>query len=356
MIDNDNPNNPANDINADNDGLPNYLDLDADNDGIADLTETMNGNFDTNNDGMIDSATDADGDGLADVADGVNNTGAGGFVAGNAGDVIDNDNANNTANDINADGDVFPNFLDLDADNDGIADIVESQNGNFDVNNDGMIDSATDVDTDGLSDVVDGVNNTGAGGFVAGGAGDVIDNDNLNNLANDVNLDNDALPNFLDLDADNDGIADIAETGNGNLDINNDGELDTTTDVDRDGLVDVTDGVNNSGAGGFVAGAAGNVIDNDNLNNVANDVNFDNDAFPNFLDLDADNDGIADIVETLNGNFDVNNDGVIDSATDVDGDGLADVVDGSNNTGCWRLCGWQCRRCRRQRQLQQCRQ
>jgi hypothetical protein len=333
VIDNDNLNNPANDVNLDNDALPNYLDLDADNDGLADVTETMNGNFDTNNDGMIDSATDVDGDGLADVADGINNSGAGGFVAGNAGDVIDNDNANNTANDINADGDVFPNFLDLDADNDGIADIVESNNGNFDVNNDGTIDSATDADADGLMDVADGVNNTGAGGFVAGGAGDVIDNDNLNALANDINADGDGLPNFLDVDSDNDGIADLTETNNGNFDVDNNGQIDSATDVDGDGLMDVTDGVNNSGAGGFVAGAAGNVLDNDNLNNVANDVNFDNDAFPNYLDLDADNDGIADIGESLNGNFDTNNDGQIDSATDADGDGLMDVADGVNNTG-----------------------
>ncbi|MFN8394763.1 MAG: hypothetical protein U0176_08845 [Bacteroidia bacterium] len=333
VIDNDNLNNPSNDINLDNDGLPNYLDLDADNDGIADITETLNGNFDTNNDGMIDSSTDADGDGLMDVTDGVNNTGAGGFTAGGAGDVIDNDNLNSTSNDINADGDGFPNFLDLDADNDGLADIFESNNGALDVNNDGMIDSSTDVDRDGLSDVADGVNNTGAGGFTAGGAGDVIDNDNLNNATNDINGDNDGLPNFLDVDSDNDGIADLVETGNGNFDVNNDGQIDSATDADGDGLMDVTDGVNNNGAGGFTAGGAGDVIDNDNPNNASNDINADPDGLPNYLDLDSDNDGIVDLVETLNGNFDTNNDGMIDSSTDADGDGLMDVTDGVNNTG-----------------------
>ena len=72
----------------------------------------------------------------------------------------------------------MPNFLDIDSDNDGIADLTETGNGNSDINNDGQIDSATDVDGDGLQDVVDGFNNSGAGGFVSGGPADVIDNDN----------------------------------------------------------------------------------------------------------------------------------------------------------------------------------
>ncbi|MFM2375578.1 MAG: hypothetical protein RLZZ165_675, partial [Bacteroidota bacterium] len=333
VIDNDNMNNASNDINADNDGIPNYLDLDSDNDGMPDITETLNGILDVNNDGQVDSSVDVDGDGLMDLTDGVNNSGAAGFTAGGAGDVIDNDNMNNASNDINADNDAIPNYLDLDSDNDGIPDLTETSNGNFDVNNDGMIDNATDLDLDGLMDVVDGMNNSAVVGFSSGAASNVIDNDNPNNLSNDINFDGDAIPNYLDLDSDNDGIADIAEALNGTLDINNDGMIDSATDVDMDGLQDAVDGVNNSGAGGFTAGSAGDVIDNDNLDNPANDINFDLDGLPNYLDLDADNDGISDIDEAMNSPLDANNDGQADNATDVDGDGLYDAVDGMNNTG-----------------------
>ena len=43
------------------------------------------------------------------------------------------------------------------------------------------------------------------------------------------------------------------------------------------------------------------------------------------LDLDSDNDGIADIVEA--GGTDTDGDGKVDNGTDTDGDGLADPHD-----------------------------
>ncbi|HEX2899049.1 MAG TPA: hypothetical protein VHS96_04940, partial [Bacteroidia bacterium] len=273
---------------ADGDGLRDYVDIDSDNDGIVDNYEIQTGGAPY----VPPSGVDANGNGRDDAYDG-------------AGSVVPTD----------IDGDGRPDYRDLDTDNDGIPDVTESGNGNFDTNNDGELDGATDVDGDGLMDVADGTNSSGGPGFTAGGAGDVNNPANINNPANDVDFDNDGLPNWVDLDSDNDGIADITETGNGNFDTNNDGKIDSATDVDGDGLQDVTDGFNNNGAGGFVAGGAGDVIDNDNPNNPANDINADSDGLPNFLDIDSDNDGIADLTETLNGNFDVNNDGQIDSAT-----------------------------------------
>ena len=51
---------------SDGDSTPNHLDLDSDNDGIFDLVET--GGTDEDNDGMIDSFLDSDGDGRATPA------------------------------------------------------------------------------------------------------------------------------------------------------------------------------------------------------------------------------------------------------------------------------------------------
>ena len=330
-------------LDTDGNGRLNSEDTDADGDGVPDIAESSNGVLDVNNDGKVDGTTDLDLDGINDVVDGFNNTGVGGFTAGAANNVIDSDNLNNAANDIDADNDNIADYLDLDSDADGIPDISETLNGNYDANNDGKIDSATDVDGDGLPDVVDGVNNSGAGGFTAGAAADVFDNDNLNNAANDQDWDNDGIANYTDLDSDNDAITDAAETLNNNLDANGDGRIDSAVDVDGDGLPDVTDGVNNSGAGGFTAGTANNVYDNDNLNNASNDVDADDDARPNFLDLDSDGDGAPDIVEARRGILDTNNDGMVEAAAgDTDLDGLvnaADINNGGTATGAPDLDG-----------------
>ena len=42
---------------------------------------------------------------------------------------------------VNTDGTEGPDYLDLDSDNDGISDVVESGNGAADTNNDGLISS-----------------------------------------------------------------------------------------------------------------------------------------------------------------------------------------------------------------------
>ncbi|NHM03077.1 hypothetical protein G4D72_13300, partial [Flavobacterium sp. KDG-16] len=59
---------------------------------------------------------------------------------------------------------------------------------------------------------------------------------------------------------------------------------------------------------------------------------FDGDGLPNYLDLDSDNDGLSDVVETSNGALDANNDGEIDGA-DTDGDGISNAVDATNGFG-----------------------
>ncbi len=107
-----------------------------------------------------------------------------------------------------------------------------------------------------------------------------------------VDNDGDGLPNYLDLDSDNDGILDIDETNNGNLDTNNDGTLNTNdsgfSDTNNDGLDD-------DAAIGFM------------------NLNSDTDDLPNFLDFDSDNDNCLDAIEAT-GNFiitNIDNSGII---------------------------------------------
>jgi gliding motility-associated-like protein len=276
---------PARD--TDSDGVPDHLDLDSDNDGLTDVLESGHGALDTNNDGVIDysAAIDTDGDGMADATENV------------------------APGDNDADG--ADDFRDLDADNDGISDVVEGGNGALDTNNDGIINSADtnggDTDGDGITDAADGSTSFGDG---AGNQDEAAqDNDG------DGSLDSE------DLDADNDGIADVVEGGFGALDTNNDGVVDGT-DTDGDGIINVGPIDTNNTFNGNAGSQDETTQDNDGDGSLDSE------------DLDADNDGIADVVEGGFGALDTNNDGVVDG-TDTDGDGIINVgpIDNNNTYG-----------------------
>ncbi|MEJ8817095.1 hypothetical protein [Lacibacter sp. H407] len=269
--------------NTDGDGNPDYLDLDSDNDGINDIIESGHpGLIDANNDGVVDGP-DADGDGIQDSADG--------------NDAVFGDANNPAVKDTDADN--VPDFRDLDSDNDGINDIIESGHpGLIDANNDGVVDGP-DADADGIMDSADG--NDAA----FGDADEMAPRD----------TDGDSIPDFRDLDSDNDGINDIIESGHpGLIDANNDGVVDGP-DADGDGIQDSADGND------AVFGDAGEIAPRDT----------DGDSVPDFRDLDSDNDGIGDLVESGHpGLIDADNDGVVDGP-DADGDGIQDSADGNDN-------------------------
>ncbi len=265
---------------ADNDGLSNALDLDSDNDGIADIVEA--GGTDANGDGLVDDPTDIDDDGLANTHDA--------------------DDGGVPLVGIDSDNDGVKNRLDLDSDNDGIPDVLEA--GGTDANGDGVLDDVTDTDADGFADVVDTDDNTIPG--EGDGGVSLVDND----------TDDDGIKNRLDLDSDNDGIADVTE--NNGADTNGDGVLDAFTDIDGDGFSDVVDTDDNTIPG---TGDGGISLGHDD---------FDRDGHPNYIDLDADNDGIYDVIEA--GGTDADLDGLLDAFADVDADGFSDVVDTDDNT------------------------
>jgi hypothetical protein len=115
-----------------------------------------------------------------------------------------------------------------------------------------------------------------------------------------VDTDKDGLPNFIDLDSDNDGIPDRIE---GSLDFDKDGKGNfIDTDSDNDGIPDAIEGIGDP----------------------------DNDGNPNYLDLDSDGDGISDKLE---GTRDSDNDGVMNFLDqDSDNDGIPDSVEGIKDT------------------------
>lgn len=169
---------------SDNDGMPDVYDLDSDNDGIPDSVEFQGKPaIDVNLDGTVDDIGDENNDGLADVI-------------------------SLNALPVDTDLDGVPDYLDLDSDSDGLTDLKESLPLGLtlvflDADNNGRLDSNEDRDHDGFMDIVDAsVLNGTAGASVS-----LID------------IDNDGLPAYRDVDTDGDGFSDDMEDG----DFNNDG-------------------------------------------------------------------------------------------------------------------------------------
>lgn len=336
----------------DRDGIINELDRDSDNDGIPDVVEA--GGVDANGDGRIDNYTDTDNDGLSQNVDG-NNTGH--AASGNGLGLIDTD------------GDGIANQFDLDSDNDGIPDVAEAQ-GN-DTNNDGKVDGFTDTDADGLSDAIDGdVGNDGTAENTTAALLRTSADANADGRADSYpyrNMDADGRANPYDLDSDGDGISDARESGFGDFDSNgfsdgargSDGWDDVVDarlalglvntdatgspdyldiDADNDGIPDNVESLPTLGYQ-FPAGID---TDNDGIDNTYDAVSGfggngvtpndqDADAIPDYIDSDTDNDGVTDRIEgndyNLNGLAD---DLVTLTGSDTDGDGLDNRFDSDN--------------------------
>ena len=335
--DNDPNTNPTD---TDLDGIPNIFDLDSDNDGISDVVEgsAPGSNPDPDGDGVIGTGipADSDNDGLADLVDTDNNgfplplpntDGLGGYNfldidADNDG-IVDNIEAQTTSGyhgpsnqdtnqngwddsyegvnaitPANTDNSDNPDYMDLDSDNDGDSDILEA----WDTNNDGTPNttfSGFDSDNDGLDNAYD---NTVLTGSTTGNGANITNGNSTPNTFPD--LDNSSTPerdwrepNALP-DNDNDGIDNVNDP-----------------DDDNDGILDVDEDLN---------------LDGDNDPNT-NPTDSDLDGIPNIFDLDSDNDGLADVIEA--GGIDPDGDGIIGTGipVDSDNDGVPDIVDTYNS-------------------------
>ena len=135
--------------------------------------------------------------------------------------------------------------------------------------------------------------------------------------------DEDGAYDYQDLDADNDGIFDVIEGGDGidadfdedgvnefaDLDTNNDGMIDSDdegyVDADNDGMADQSEGTGQPNS------------------DITEDLD---DGIPNYLDLDSDDDGCNDVVEA--GFPDLDGDGILGvGIPEIDGSGLVITED-----------------------------
>ncbi len=318
-----------NDLDDDNDGVPDILDVDpynpysdSDGDGIPDIVETKG-------DGVYDQGTDTnplnpdtDGDGIPDGVEDANKNGI--FDPGET------------------------NPLQVDTDGDGIPDGVE------DANKNGILEPGesdprdkcdpytnfpgecipTDLDGDGFFadyplshfeyDPDD--ENPCVPDFTAGTCD--FDGDGIPN-ATDFDDDNDGVPDIYDVDpydpysdSDHDGIPDIIETGG-------DGVYDPEVDsdpldpCDPDPSVSACIGTDLDGDGYYSNFTANDPLfdpDDDDPcipDHTAGLCDFDKDGLINSVDPDDDNDGVKDI-------YDVD---PYDPYSDSDNDGIPDVVE-----------------------------
>lgn len=188
---------------SDNDGIPDQMDLDSDNDSILDFYESQGANFTALSNGDFNN-------------DGIDNI----FVNG--------------ISPADTDGDGVPDYLDLDSDNDGIFDIIESGSPGNSTNTNG-ITVGPNFGLNGLDNALE----------------TAIDSGIINYTVADT--DNDGIFNYLELDSDNDGCNDVTEAG--------------FTDVNNDGIVgdDVPTNVNTTGVSiGTVLNASGYGVPNGN--------------------------------------------------------------------------------------------
>jgi gliding motility-associated-like protein len=243
---------------SDSDGISNFNDIDDDNDTIPD-TDEYNG---------IDPL---------------------GSVSPN---FIPNYRNTSPLNDLNKDGivdafdfdnDGVPNHFDLDSDNDGILDIVEVENATLDTNNDGTTDNFVGIN--GLHNTVENSDGFGT---------------SINYIIPNTDGDSSNNPNFLDIDADGDGIVDNIEAQ-------------TTANYNPpDGTVTISG------------------IDTAYPNGVS-PIDTENDTLFDYVDINSDNDIRNDVIEGWD--F-IDPDEVAETTPfniDIDNDGLDDAFDSNNN-------------------------
>lgn len=236
---------------------------------------------DSDGDRVVDTVdVDDDNDGITDVNE----------IAGNG-------------QDVDTDKDGIPDRLDLDSDNDGVLDWQES----------GAVFS---IDFSSLR-VVSGrlLGEVGLNGYI-----DALetstDNGQMSYTLANVDFPEDDLPDAIDLDSDNDGLPDLLEAG-----------VDASLDIDGDGRIDIDRGsVGSDGIADRLQSTNDATCCDVNGDGVEDTVprNTDGTDYPDYQDLDSDNDGVFDLVEA--GGRDFDGDGRVDNFSD------SPVLDGMDDT------------------------
>jgi gliding motility-associated-like protein len=174
---------------TDKDGIPDQLDADSDNDAIPDIMEALGVNF------TVQPFIDLNNNGLNDANEPITVP-------------------------VDSDNDGVLDYLDLDSDNDGIYDLKESGQNVIDANNNGIIDgNAATFGNNGLANSIETTLDSG-----------ILITPISNTDGTDL------IPNYLELDSDNDTCLDVIEAGF--LDQNLDGLLgDAPITVNSSGVV-----------------------------------------------------------------------------------------------------------------------
>jgi len=332
---------PFTPVDTDSDGTPDYIDQDSDNNGVSDADEGKEpvvrvapDNKDTPD--IPDAESDFDGDGLSDAIEGTVDTDGDSIP-----DYKDTDSDNDSILDsveatflgqtpADKDSDNVPDYLDVDADNDGISDTLETDSDtdadgvqdfrDLDIDNDGILDiiearigmlEVNQLDTD-LDGTIDFSNPYGSNGMA-----DIVETDIDSGVENYAlpDIDNDGVLDFRDLDSDNDGLLDTFESSH--------------SDANLDGVIDTAAGNNNLIANRVRRTFA--VSENSGLAEGAGGApdNTDADGLADFRDIDSDNDGLMDVVESFGPDADTDNNGIFDDFIDSDGNGVNDTAEAS---------------------------
>ncbi|MEW6775200.1 MAG: hypothetical protein AB1405_02830 [Bdellovibrionota bacterium] len=320
---------------TDGDGLTDVLegvlgtdpeDPDSDGDGIGDFVETDGGlPTNTDGDGTIDALDlDSDDDGVADEDETI----------------------------VDTDWDFVPDYRDLDDDGDGILTEIEYADG-LDLTDDDLDDDGrtnwldSDSDGDGTVDGIEGTDDPDGNdvpGYLDSGEGNASstqsdsDGDGLTDEEEE-----DLGTNPLNRDSDGDGINDFVETDGGDVvNTDSDGLVDALDpDSDEDGLLDYLEGAadrDDDGTPDF----RDTDDDDDGISTaeeyadgLASSHDPDGDTRPNWLDWDSDGDGTSDGADgTGDGDSDLiasyldpSEGAVSGTAGDSDGDGLTDALE-----------------------------
>jgi uncharacterized repeat protein (TIGR01451 family)/MYXO-CTERM domain-containing protein len=246
-------------------------------------------------DTMVCGGKDTDGDGVYDATD------------------IDDDNDGilDTRENRDSDGDGTVDSLDLDSDNDGIPDASEAGHRFPDLNGDFVMDCPLNVyGANGYCNAIE----TSADSNVSDYNGDGAEDGAL------LDTDRDFIPDYRDLDSDNDSIADAHEGASRCTDANSDGLCDGA-DPDRDGIVSSLEAASTTATFGTAGGRP--------------PLDTDGDGAMDSRDLDSDGDRVYDIQESKNAVLDVLPiNGFIDDMDESDDqDGINEVADDSDLDG-----------------------
>jgi gliding motility-associated-like protein len=173
------------------------------------------------------------------------------------------------------------------------------------------------------------------------------DNDGIPDaIETNIDTDDDGIPDYLDLDSDGDGITDLKESGSEAIDSNNDGVIDSTTSgFGNNGLFDGLETFINSGVLNYnIRDTDSDNLkdfqdiddDDDGINTVdeGDTEDFDNDGVLNYLDNDDDGDGILTASEStldcdedfILDHLDITNCALIPEGFSPNGDGVNETL------------------------------